>query len=191
MSVSSAVDDLPNSRGDGKPDVVGLFLDDTPAMRALRGMFCVSMSTLSYEMIVHEAGHVAIFGFEPPWDPVEVDERLMRLSPAARVREEIRAALVGARLAALCGMPTVDPLEDAVGIGVIARLNEQDNGGEVSAVLGLARRLFDEATGGGGPLVDRARAMMPAVRRQVHRVVRRTDFDGIARRVMAALEVAK
>lgn len=172
----------------GALDLVGVALvEDTRPILALRQMFCVPLPTLSYQMLVHEAGHAARLGLDPPWDPTEVDRLLMQLSPAARVREEIVVALIAARLAALCGMPAGDPLEEAAGVGVVARMNEQDNRGSVAAVLGLALRLLGEAADGKGPLRDRAKVLMPLARRQARRQALAVDFDAVARRIGAMI----
>ena len=159
---------------------------DTPAMAAVRRAVGPPFGGQWYMVVAHEAAHGRELLGAPPWPAEAIDEALMALRPAARVREELRAAMVGYRLAALCGMPGRPARAGIALVMVATRLNERLNGGRVEALAPL----IAEVTAGVGPHAAEALALRPRVARQLRAFERRYDLDAAARRVASAAGAA-
>lgn len=152
---------------------------DTPAMAAVRRAVGPPFGDQWYLLVAHEAAHGQGLLGAPPWPAGAIDDALKALRPAARVREELRAILVGYRLAEICGMPG-RPTRAGVGLVVTAaRLNERLNGGRVE---GLGPLLVEVAFGGGAHAAE-ALALKTRVARQIRAFELRYDVDAAARRV--------
>lgn len=160
-----------------------------PAVLRLRGLFSRALPAgVPFVTVFHEAAHAVLLGLEPPWDSVEIDRLLSLMRSARRVREEVRAGLVGGLAGAAHGLP-FDPVRGAAATGAIALLNERQHHGDVAGIVSVTMSLVDDVTAGAGPTLDELRGLMPRTLRLARRERRRPKVRA-AVRALAALSGA-